>query len=92
MTLGQHTWIGVDFAILSPGACRMTLPVAFLQDLANLVQQFVKQKGHVSAKLADRLVGKAGRLAHVVPAAKPIRGHVVCSLCCCLRRGRRRYP
>ena len=58
VTLGQHTWIGVDFAILSPGACRMTLPVAFLQDLANMVQHFVRQRGHVSAKLADKLVGK----------------------------------
>ena len=80
VSLEQHTWIGANFTIQSRGVCRMTLPVPFLRDLAELVRQFTKSKGSVSLKLADQLVGRAGRLAHVIPTAKPYVGMLCAAL------------
>ena len=58
----------------------MTLPEPFLRDLAELVKHFLRSKGSVSLKVADQLVGRAGRLSHVIPAAKPYAGMLYAAL------------
>ena len=49
----------------------MTLPATYLSDLLTLAQQFTTGKGWLPMKTAEQLAGKTGRLAHVVPSARP---------------------
>ena len=101
---GIHRWIGADFDLVSFAAAtaqqqeRMQLggswaavvrpPAEFLADLADDLQQFVTGSGAVSAKTADRMVGRAGRLAYLVPACRPF----VLSLYAALTAGRATGP
>ena len=66
-----HEWIGVVFAVDSPGVVRVELPKSYLDELLDLLEPFCKMKGHVAMKDAEKLVGKAGRVAHIVPTARP---------------------
>ena len=59
-------------------------PPEFLADLAQELQQVVAGVGSISGKAADRMVGRAGRLAYLVPASRPF----VLSLYAALSAGR----
>ena len=39
-----------------------------------VLKPFCSTKGHVAIELADKVVGKAGRVAHIVPSARPFVG------------------
>ena len=67
-----HTWIGVDFRVVSAGVARLSLPKSFVEQFLPLVQKFCDPKRRTATwKEADELCGKAGRLAQVVPEARP---------------------
>ena len=63
-------WIGVDF-FLSEGAARMRLPPDFVEELLAQLREVRGQSGQISDADAARLVGRAGRVAYVIPAAGP---------------------
>ena len=63
-------WIGVDFS-LARGAARMRLPPEFVSELLQQLREIRAEGGQVSDAAAARLVGRAGRVAFVVPCAAP---------------------
>ena len=65
-----HRWIGIMYHIVDEGAI-MRLPPAFLQDLAELLAPLCRRTGTVGIQELEVAVGKAARVAHVVPSAKP---------------------
>ena len=67
----SHTWIGVDFKMLPNGEASMKLPDKFVKELLELVAAFCSAKGHSARKDAMTLVGRAARVAHVIPEARP---------------------
>ena len=87
-----HTWIGVVFKLLRPGVARMTLPAKFISELLSDIAPFCRGCGVVSLKLAEKVVGRLGRVAHVVPAARPFAGMMYAALSASKRAagGRRR--
>ena len=66
-----HTWIGVVYSSPSPGVARMWLPEAFVEALLALCRLFAPGVGHQPLSLADSLVGKAGRVAHILVHTRP---------------------
>lgn len=64
-------WIGVEFRLRGTAAV-MTLPHEWAQDLICAAQPFAAGTGHVSVREAQTLVGRAGRVAHIVPDARPL--------------------
>ena len=46
-------------------------PPEFLADLATDLENFTVESGAVTLKVAERLVGRAGRLSYLVPACRP---------------------
>ena len=48
----------------------MTLPDEFVHELCGLCRRFLNE-AHLPVSVADALVGKAGRMAHVLPLARP---------------------
>ena len=69
-TGGPLRWIGVDFD-MSGSCARLRLPPAFLRELSEQVRDLVGREGHISDEETDQLVGRAARVAYVVPAAVP---------------------
>ena len=68
----RHTWIGVDFHVPSPGLAVLTVPRAFVDALLTLVRRFAdRQRRVASLREAEELCGKGGRLAQVIPDARP---------------------
>ena len=68
-----HTWIGVSYRLLVTGdrpQAIMELPPAFAQELVPLTLC----KGAVSHKAMERIIGRCGRVAHVIPEARPFVG------------------
>ena len=65
-----HVWIGVCFTSPSPGVARMSLPQVFVDGLIRLCLDFLA-KGRLPISMADALVGKAGRVAYVLPHTRP---------------------
>ena len=49
----------------------MELPPQFLSDLSDIVDQFTGDRGHRAMEVAATMVGKAGRVAYVIPEARP---------------------
>ena len=49
----------------------MKLPTAYLLDLACIIEPLCHATGAVSFSDVDVIIGKAARVAHVVPQAKP---------------------
>ena len=68
----QHPtrWIGVDYTICPAGA-RMRLPHDFINELLEQMDTVARRGGRVSDADANRLVGRAARVAFVVPSAAP---------------------
>ena len=65
-----HKWIGIIYKIVDEGAL-MRLPPEYVRDLLALLEPACSLKGSLQLTDFDILIGKAGRVAHVVPAAKP---------------------
>ena len=75
-----HQWIGVVFTPVSDAAVHMELPTAFLKEFVTLVRPFCKSQGMCRQRDAEKLVGRAGRIAYVVPAARPFVGGLYAAL------------
>ena len=87
VTENAHRWIGADFDLLSFNAASpqqrermqhgnswtavVRPPPEFLQELAQDLELVASGVGAVTLKIAERLVGRAGRLAYLVPACRP---------------------
>ena len=65
-----HRWIGIMYHLTPLGAI-MRLPPAFVTDLEKLLEPLCKFKGTVAMETLSVIIGKAARVAHVVPGAKP---------------------
>jgi hypothetical protein len=85
-TRGVHRWIGAEFdTVLSETCSRLQRellrgqlagalvrpPADFLEVLAAELEYFAEGRGSASSKRCDAMVGKAGRLAYLVPACRP---------------------
>ena len=71
VTSGAPTrWIGVEFSI-AQGSARMRLPADFVEELLAQLRAARARDGRISDTEAAQLVGRAGRVAFVVPAAGP---------------------
>ena len=79
-----HVWIGVCFSSPSPGVARMTLPTQFVDGLLQLCRKFLSS-GRLPLKMADALVGKAGRVAYVLPHTRPFVHTLYAALAASLR-------
>ena len=66
-----HIWIGVLFTLLPSRDVAMELPELYLKELYTLLEPLSAGKGTVSLKDAERTAGKAGRISHIVPEARP---------------------
>ena len=66
-----HSWIGVVFTPQEDGSVLMELPVKFLAEFREQLVPFCRVEGGQPLKCAEQLVGRAGRIAYVVPAARP---------------------
>ena len=68
----EHQWIGVRFKSDSEGTTTMRLPPEFLKLFLENVEPFAQESVKtVSVQDANRMVGRAGRIAHIVPEARP---------------------
>lgn len=68
-----HRWIGIMFHLTGDGAV-MRLPRDFVDELLQLLAPACKSDGVLTIGELEVLVGKAARVAHVVPTAKPFVG------------------
>ena len=71
---GQHKWIGGLFSLRAgrqgPEAI-VNVPPLFATELADMLRPFTKGEGHQAENSTERMLGKAGRLAYIVPTARP---------------------
>ena len=67
----EHDWIGVRYRLVKPGEAEMALPTKYLEDLLEVLEPFCHLQGQASLKDAEKMVGKASRVAQVIPAARP---------------------
>ena len=81
-----HDWIGVTFVSRAPGTATVTLPESFVAALLVLVRSFSRSSSR-TASLADAyaLCGRAGRVAQVVPEARPFISALYAALAASLR-------
>ena len=68
--LEPHRWIGIDYTLTAEGAI-MRLPPAFVAELLGRLLPACSPAGLIDIHELDVLIGKAARVAHVVPTAKP---------------------
>jgi len=71
---GEHSWIGVVFRPLADHSVVMTLPAAFLEELLEKLEPFCQKNGAVPTQLAVKLLGKAGKVAYIIPSSTPFVG------------------
>ena len=67
----EHDWIGVRYRLVKPGEAEMALPTKYLKELLEVLEPFCQLKGKATLKEAQKMVGKASRVAQVIPAARP---------------------
>ena len=72
MTCGSvpHRWIGIVYHLTPEGAI-MRLPEDFVKDLLALIEPACSTTGALPVGDVEIMIGKAARVAHVVPAARP---------------------
>ena len=81
-----HEWIGVRFWSERPGSATMSIPTAFAASLLDVASQFLTDRPRTAQlSVAHNLCGKAGRLAQVVPTAKPFVTQLFAALAASLR-------
>ena len=74
---GEHTWIGALYTLrASPRgwSAVVTVPQKFADELYELLGEFSRGQGHVSKTTVEKVLGKAGRLAYVIPPARAFVG------------------
>jgi len=69
----DHEWIGVTFS-LSDGTAVMSLPPQFVAELKALLAPLAAGSGHIRQQEVQTIIGKCGRVAHIVPEARPFVG------------------
>ena len=69
-SIESHRWIGIEHSLTAEGAV-MKLPAAYLLELSHIIVPLCHATGAVSFSDLDVIIGKAARVAHVVPQAKP---------------------
>jgi hypothetical protein len=69
--LTPYTWIGVEYSVPVPGFSRMAVPQAFIASVLDDLAEFTSESKAVATHVAERLVGRVGRIAQVVPSARP---------------------
>ncbi|CAK0908047.1 unnamed protein product, partial [Prorocentrum cordatum] len=90
----EHEWIGIRFAMAEDCAV-MGLTQNFIDELLELLRHFMAKKGHAPIKQARSLVGKAARVAQIIPAATPFAAALWAALTGALRQanaGKRESP
>ena len=65
-----HSWIGDAFCSPVPGVGRRWLPRPFVLELVTLCRRFLVAN-YLPMSAADALVGRAGRVAHVLDHCRP---------------------
>ena len=60
----------------------MELPPQYLRELDALLKPLATGKGTVTLKEAEKTVGKAGHIAHIVPDARPFTGALYAAFTC----------
>ena len=65
-----HVWIGIVYSVTDQGSI-MRLPKAFVEELNVMIEPLCNPQGTVHFNTLEMVIGKAARVAHVVPAAKP---------------------
>ncbi|CAK0906332.1 unnamed protein product, partial [Prorocentrum cordatum] len=76
---GPHRWIGIDFEV-TDGVTHMSIPAEFLEETMSLLEVFAQRGGVAPMSKARSLVGKAARIAQVVPDATPFAGSLSAAL------------
>ena len=66
-----HTWIGVEYLTTPDSLVLMKIPEAFVQAVLLDLDAFLGSDRSVPASVAERLVGRTGRIAQIVPSARP---------------------
>ena len=74
-----HTWIGVQHH-WTGWAAVMELPPKFLEELLKELAPFATGKGKTTLSIAERVVGRCARVAHVIPQARPFAGAMYAAL------------
>ena len=67
----SYEWIGVKFSTTQEAKVIMELPEAFLEQFLVNLAPFCRGHGACKLQEAEKLVGRAGRVAYVVPGARP---------------------
>ena len=70
----EHVWIGVLYKVLGNSLVSMEIPAEYLRDLATMLRPLAQGVGHFPLEEARKVVGKAGRLAQIIPEARPFTG------------------
>ena len=94
-TATGHAWIGINYEIAAPGVAYMSLPPEYLESVAAALAPLTSKTGSTSVRAARTAVGKAARVAQVVPEAMPFAGSLSAALTASLRQaagGRREAP
>ena len=67
----RHVYIGVEYEMVEQGKAHMRLPTKFVDELIDQLRPFCLAKGHQPKRVAETVVGRVGRVAFVIPEAKP---------------------
>jgi len=73
-TRGQHTWIGGDFTtrqVEDQTAGVVSVPPKFASELFDLLEPMARGTGHLANTVVEKTLGKGGRLAFLIPSARP---------------------
>ena len=71
LATGGHQWIGVRFWAAATGVAAAALPADFLKVFYEELEIFASGVGSVEEAVVKRLLGRAGRVAFIVPDARP---------------------
>ena len=78
-----HIWIGISFVVEKVGWCVMELPPKYIAECLDLLAPWCTTAGHGSERDMITLLGKVGRVSHVVPLARPFIGALYAAYSAC---------
>ena len=87
-----HSWIGIHFSTEAADTVIMEVPEGFAQQLREDLAPFARSKGHSTIAAARTMVGRAARVAQVVPEAAPFAGALYAALAEATLPNRREAP
>eukprot|EP00971_Amphidinium_carterae_P195836 3886184-Amphidinium_carterae.1 len=91
LTAGPHLWVGVWYSTEGKDVV-LELPLDFLKLLASDLEQLSAPRGVATVTLARRAVGRASRVAQIVPEARPFSSALWAALTDAMAAGRREAP